>query len=330
MLNDLLKRGSLTPFFKRTKDQSKEKIKNPGLVTLVPLSLGLIINTFFPSVLSIGGPTSALFNSGSGVLMGMFLIICGAQIDIRKLFTSIYNGLVLLFLKLGFAYICAESVFMLFGVAGIWGITPFSIYCSIPSNNNSAYVSLSSFYGDESDIGAVSILSLKNGPVGTMLVMGVSGKLSISMSMIMGVLIPLLIGLLVGNLSKAVRQKCADAQDFVIFLMMFSTGCSSNLYTVIQSGFSGILLGILGIVVGVCINYVYTIFTRRRTRMGLAVGISAANSTLTPGLIASVDTSYSSQVSTVSAQCMTASLVTISVIPLIYSNLNRKKRITNI
>ena len=57
--------------------------KVPGGLIIIPLLVAILINTFAPQVLSIGGPTTALFKVGSSAMMGIFLLICGTSINIR-------------------------------------------------------------------------------------------------------------------------------------------------------------------------------------------------------------------------------------------------------
>ena len=73
--------------------------KVPGGLIIIPLLVAILINTFAPQVLSIGGPTTALFKVGSSAMMGIFLLICGTSINIRQAGLPLYKGAVLLFLK---------------------------------------------------------------------------------------------------------------------------------------------------------------------------------------------------------------------------------------
>ena len=66
--------------------------KVPGGTIIIPLLAALLINTFFPELLTIGGPTTALFKDGNSTIMGIFLIICGSQIDIKKAGSTLYKG----------------------------------------------------------------------------------------------------------------------------------------------------------------------------------------------------------------------------------------------
>lgn len=73
--------------------------KVPGGLIIIPLIAAILINTFAPEVLKIGGPTTALFKAGSSAMMGIFLLICGSSINIRQAGLPLYKGTILLMLK---------------------------------------------------------------------------------------------------------------------------------------------------------------------------------------------------------------------------------------
>ena len=58
--------------------------KIPGALMILPLFLGALINTFAPAILHIGSFTTALFKNGVPVLIGLFFMCIGAQIQLLK------------------------------------------------------------------------------------------------------------------------------------------------------------------------------------------------------------------------------------------------------
>ena len=91
--------------------------KVPGGLIIIPLLAAILINTFVPQVLAIGGPTTALFKVGSSAMMGIFLLICGTSINIRQAGLPLYKGAVLLFLK------CLAGALAVWA-AGAWYFDP--------------------------------------------------------------------------------------------------------------------------------------------------------------------------------------------------------------
>ena len=59
--------------------------KVPGGMMVVPLLLGVILNTVCPTVLQAGGYVSALWSSaGTNTAIAIFLFCVGAQIQLRR------------------------------------------------------------------------------------------------------------------------------------------------------------------------------------------------------------------------------------------------------
>ena len=57
--------------------------KVPGGLMVVPLFIGMVINTFFPNLLKIGGFTEALSNVGYPTILGMYLFTVGTKRTVR-------------------------------------------------------------------------------------------------------------------------------------------------------------------------------------------------------------------------------------------------------
>ena len=58
---------------------------------IVPLFIGVILNTFFPAFLNIGGLTTSLAK-GSGALIAAFLLCMGAGINFRSTAIGVEEG----------------------------------------------------------------------------------------------------------------------------------------------------------------------------------------------------------------------------------------------
>ena len=298
--------------------------KIPGGQIIVPMLLAMIINTAAPSFLGIGGPTTALMQKGTQTLMGLFLIICGSSIKIKEAGLPLYKGAIMLVLKLALGGAIGWLTSYLFGKYGILGLTPFVLFCALPSNNSSLYVALCGEYGDATDMGAVSVLALKNGPFGSMLVMGLSGAANIPITDILGTLIPILIGVVWGNLDENFRSLCHKSQPLVVIFQSFAIGASSSLRTLWDAGFSGILLGLISLALGLLIQVIYNLFLKKKSPLGVSMGTVAANSALTPSVIAAADPTFQSMVPVASAQCATASVVTMIICPFLVNFFNKR------
>ena len=164
--------------------------KIPGGLIIVPMLVGVLANTFIPSVLEIGGFTTGMFKTGTSCLLGMFLMLNGASINVKKIGLPLYKGFVLTLMKFILGVSLGLIVAKLCGNAGLLGVTPMAIIAAITNSAGGLYLGLAQQYGNESDAGAISILSLNDGPFFTMIAMGTAGVASIPVEAFIATLIP--------------------------------------------------------------------------------------------------------------------------------------------
>ena len=125
--------------------------KIPGGMLVVALVISLLVNNLFPGVFRIGGITQALFVEGGNALMGVFLICCGASLNIRQMGMPLYKGFILTAIKFFVGLGIGVLIGAIFGPAGVWGITPMVAIAALTNSNSSLYAILSGKYGDASD-----------------------------------------------------------------------------------------------------------------------------------------------------------------------------------
>ncbi|AYH48050.1 2-keto-3-deoxygluconate permease [Dickeya fangzhongdai] len=300
--------------------------KFPGGLIIIPLILAILINTFFPSVLKIGGPTTALFKAGSSAMMGIFLLICGASINIRQAGLPLYKGAVLLMLKFAAGALAVWFMGALFGPAGFFGISTLALVACITSSNSSLYIALCSNYGDASDAGAISVFCIKDGPFVTMVVLGVSGLANIPFEALLSMLVPLLVGMMWGNIDEKFKQLCAASQPLIIIIMSFAIGANSSMSTVFSAGLSGILLGGISALTAIVFYFLYNLFLKKKTALGAALGTTAASSALTPAMVAQADPTLQAFVDAATAQLATASIITMLTAPVLVAWFDKRLR----
>ncbi|NLN15191.1 MAG: 2-keto-3-deoxygluconate permease, partial [Tissierellia bacterium] len=180
--------------------------KVPGGLMVIPLLMGATLNTFAPQALEIGGFTTALFKNGATALIALFVLCNGAQINIKEAGAPLYKGIALTAVKFIIGAILGWTVGKVWGNAGILGLTPLALIGAITNSNGGLYAALAGQYGDSTDVGAISILSLNDGPFFTMLAFGVSGLADIPFMAFVAVLVPIVIGFILGNLDEDLRE----------------------------------------------------------------------------------------------------------------------------
>jgi 2-keto-3-deoxygluconate permease len=306
--------------------------KLPGGLVIIPLVLAVFIATFFPQAFQVGGYVTALFYDGNAAMMGLFLIICGSAISIKQVGMPLYKGVTLVGMKLVLGIIFGVVVGKIAGPAGFLGITPFVIIAALTNSNGSLYISLSSQFGNATDTGAISLLSLNDGPFFTLVALGATGLASIPIKSLIATLIPILIGFAWGNIDKGFRKACTSAQPIITFFMTISIGSKTDIKTIITAGASGIVLGMISVSTAVVFFYVFNLLLPKKERnaMGAAVGTTALNSAMTPAAVAEADPSMAKYTEMATAQCATASIITLFLCPFIvafFDNSMRKKKI---
>lgn len=279
------------------------KMKNlPGGLVIIPLVIAVVLATFVPQVFQIGGYVTALFYEGNACMMGFFLIVCGSMIDIKQVGMPLYKGVIMTGTKFLLGVIVGLVVGKICGPEGFLGIAPFVLIATITNSNGSLYISLSSQFGNATDTGAISILSLNDGPFFTLIALGATGLANIPIKSLIAVLVPLLIGFIWGNLDKGFRD-----------------ACKTDIKTILTAGASGIVLGLISAATAVIFFFVINLLLPKKERnaMGAAIGTTALNSAMTPAAVAEADPSMEGMVSMATAQCATASIITLFLCPFI-------------
>src|ERR1041384_8299384 len=86
----------------------------PGGLMVVPLFIGMTINTFAPNLLKIGGFTEALSGAGYATVLGMYLFTVGTKMTVRAAPRMMLRGGGILAAKVGIATAFAIAVARLF------------------------------------------------------------------------------------------------------------------------------------------------------------------------------------------------------------------------
>ena len=300
----------------------------PGGLIIVPMLVGVLANTFIPDVLEIGVFTTGMFKSGTACLLGMFLLLNGASIDVKKIGMPLYKGFVLTLMKFIFGVAFGLLVTKLCGVAGFAGITPMAIIAALTNSAGGLYLGLAQQYGDETDAGAISILSLNDGPFFTMIAMGTAGMASIPIYAFIATLIPLIIGIIWGNLDDTFRKVAADAMPIITFFMMIPIGAGMSLMSLVQGGMAGLILAMISALTAFLFYFVYQLLLpkNKRNAMGAAIGTTAANATSVPASVAEVDPTWEPYAGTATAQVAVAAIVTAFTAPIITSMCDKRMR----
>ena len=305
--------------------------KIPGGLMVVPLLLGACVNTFFPGVWTTfdGTFTTHLWKSGAMPILAVFLFCNGATINFKKAGIPLAKGVLLTVIKVGVGILIGLLVSSIFGAAGILGLTPLAIVGALANSNGGLYASLAGEYGDNTDVGAVAILSINDGPFFTMVALGASGIAKIPINALIGCVIPIVVGCILGNLDEDIRKFCEPGASMMIPFFSFPLGAGLNLKNLIVGGAPGILLGLFCCLITGLIGYgVYKLLQPvkglgiEHPEVGAAIGTTAGNAAATPAAVAAVDASLLAISEAATAQVTCAVIVTAICCPILVTLLH--------
>lgn len=298
--------------------------KIPGALMVVPLFLGAIFNTFFPGLLGIGSFTTALFKDGAPVLIALFFVAVGSQISLKTAVPSLEKGAVLLLAKYGIAVGIGLTVAFLTPSGTAWGLLPLAIIAAMSNSNGALYVSLTSQFGSKTDKGAISVMSISDGPFLTMLALGAAGLADLPLMALFAAIFPMLFGFLLGNFSPIARNFLAPGEKLIIPFAGFALGAGIDFRVLLTSGAVGVLLGLMTVAFsgGLAALAVYVWHRLRRhpkparnVISGAAESAVAGNAIATPLAIATIDPSLMAIQAEATAQVATAVVVTAFITP---------------
>ncbi|WP_238324580.1 2-keto-3-deoxygluconate permease [Paenarthrobacter aurescens] len=290
---------------------------------LIPLMLGVLMNTFAPEALKIGGFTTALFKDGALTLIAVLILATGAQI------TGSHSGkaaasttTVVLVCKTLIPATIAVILGLVVGIDGIAGVSILAMLAIFGNSNGALWLAFAGQYGDERDTGAYVASAFDDGPFLALIFLGASGLGDIPVLAFAAALIPFIIGLFIGAVDREWTRALDHVPNIVIPFMSFAVGTGINLKTVLTGGFAGIFLGLIVVVFTGGLTYLgYRFILRRGSKSGIgfAAGTTAGNAVAVPAVVAVADPRFEPFVASASAQAATAVLVTALLAPIVAS-----------
>lgn len=292
---------------------------------IVPLFFGVLLNSFFPQVLDIGGLTTSL-SRGSSTLIAAFLLCMGAGIDLKVVPTALKKGTAITLSKFGLAVIIGLSINYFFAEKGCLGLSALAIIAGMSNSNGGLFAALVGKSGDESDIGSIAIMSLNDGPFLTMMALGLSGIANFPVLSIVSFVIPLIIGMVLGNLDAELKTFLQTGGFVLIPFFAFSLGAGLHLNNIYEAGFAGILLGVLTTFVGGFFNILADRSAGGTGIAGAAASSVAGNAVATPAALALADPSLLPFVNAATSQIAAAVVTTAILTPLLTEYVIRNRK----
>jgi 2-keto-3-deoxygluconate permease len=290
----------------------------PGGLMVVPLFTGMVVNTFFPHLLKIGGFTEALSAAGYPTVLGMYLFTVGTKMTFRTAPKMLLRGSAILLSKVGLATLCALAVAHLFG-GNLIGLSTLAVMVAMSDTNGGMFLALTSVMGDKEDAGTYVMQSIETGPFLTMLIFVGTGLAVIPWLTMVSVIAPIFAGAILGNLDEDMRNFFSTHEPIIIPFMAFTLGQTINLKSVLKAGIPGILLGL---VVVSCTGIVCILADKLCGGSGIAgaaASSSAGNSAAVPQAVAMADKSYMPVAGAATVQVAASVIVTAILTPVLTS-----------
>src|SRR5229473_2416296 len=288
----------------------------PGGMMVVPLFIGMLINTFFPDLLKIGGFTQALTGVGYPTILGMYLFTVGTKITVTTAPKILARGLGIIVAKVGTATIFALAVAKL-SSGSIVGLSTLAVMVAMSDTNGGMFLALTSVMGNKEDAGTYVMQSIETGPFLTMLIFVGTGLAVIPWLTMVSVIAPIFAGAILGNLDEDIKTFFGGHEPIIVPFMAFTLGQTINLKSVVTAGLPGILLGITVVVVTGVVCIMADRLLGGSGIAGAAASSTAGNSAAVPQAVAMADKSYAPVAGAATVQVAASVIVTAILTPLL-------------
>jgi 2-keto-3-deoxygluconate permease len=229
-------------------------------------------------------------------LVALFLFCASSQMNLRIGGRALLKGSILVSAK----WLVGVIVALLWGwmsgdvYQGFLGLGVMTIIAAMTNGNGGMYAALTGQYGNRSDTGALSLLSLNDGPFLTLVGLTVLGAVGLlhggfPTAYLVATILPILIGMLLGNLDEDIRTFLAPGEKLLIPFFAFALGTNMNLANFLKGDVvaGGIVLGVMTTVItGGFGMLMYRLFGFRSQIAPIAEASTAGNATFTPVAIA--------------------------------------------
>jgi 2-keto-3-deoxygluconate permease len=290
--------------------------KVPGGLMVVPMFIGILVNTFAPDALKIGGFTEALTNKGYLTLIAMYLFVVGTKMTLRAAPVMLKRGFGIMFAKVGIAIVLSMAVAYFFN-GDFLGLSTLAILAAMNDTNGGMFMALTSTFGDKEDAGTYVPQSIETGPFLTMLILVGAGLAHIPWLTMVSVIAPIAAGAILANLDEELREFFGSREAIIVPFMAFALGQTINLNAVVKAGLQGILLGLTVLVATGTACILIDRLLGGSGVAGAAASSTAGNAAGTPQAVAIADPSYALIAPVATIQVAASVIITALLTPLL-------------
>jgi 2-keto-3-deoxygluconate permease len=288
----------------------------PGGMMVVPLFIGMALNTFLPNLLRIGGFTQALTGAGYPTVLGIYLFTVGTKMTMRAAPRMVVRGAGILVAKVGTATLFALAINRFFG-GSILGLSTLAVMVAMSDTNGGMFMALTSVLGDKDDAGTYVAQSVETGPFLTMLIFVGTGLAVIPWLTMVSVVAPIAAGALLGNLDDEIREFFGSREPLIVPFMAFTLGQTIDLRSVVTAGLPGVILGVTVLFVTGAVCIAADRLLGGTGIAGAAASSTAGNSAAVPQALALADPAYAAVAAAATVQVAASVIVTAVLTPLL-------------
>jgi len=269
----------------------------PGGMMIVPLLIGAVIHTVFPTTGTFFGSfTGALF-TGALTILAVFYVCMGASIDLKTTPYILKKGGTLFGVKVVTAIVIGVVLGRFLGespVAGGFfaGLSVLAVVAAFNDTNGGLYMALMGQFGKPKDVAAYSVLVIESGPFLTMVTLGAAGLSAFPWQTLLGAIIPLIVGAILGGFDPDMRKWLSGATPILIPFFAFALGAGIDLAAVWKAGLLGLLLGVAVFIISAVLLVGADKLTGGRGVAGIAAASTAGNAAAVPAIVAAANPAY--------------------------------------
>lgn len=295
--------------------------KVPGGMMIIPLLLGALVNTLFPTTAKTFGSFTGALMTGALPILAVFYVCMGSTIDLKATPYILKKGGALFTTKLltGAALGLLAAWLLPNGQieAGLFaGLSVLAIVASMNDTNGGLYMALIGQMGRKEDVAAYSIMSIESGPFFTMVTLGVAGLAAFPWQTFVGAILPLIVGMSLGNLDRNLRDFLSKAVPVLIPFFAFALGNGLDLTNVWKAGLLGVLMGFGVVIITGTVLILADKFTGGNGVAGIAAASTAGNAAAVPAAIAAIDKSYAPVAPSATMLVATCVIITAILVPI--------------